>query len=164
MPRGTADPDIGVDIYQSDKAWPGTTLFGDNYNPERPRIIEVNMLGQIVWEYLIPDRKNWPVRDANRLPNGNTLITGATEIVEVAPEGRIVWRLRLQGVSFTLQEAAGRDKHSFRSANVIRIVQGFRSGLLLSLITSAHESLGSSQGFARHLSGTSSQGFFDSVG
>ena len=63
--------------------------------------------GRIVWEYLIPDRKNWPVRDANRLPNGNTLITGTTEIVEVTPGGGIVWRLRLQGVSFSLQEAGG---------------------------------------------------------
>jgi len=64
--------------------------------------------GKIVWEYLIPDRKNWPVRDANRLPNGNTLITGAKEIVEVTPQGGIVWRLRLQGVSFTPQDAPGR--------------------------------------------------------
>jgi len=62
--------------------------------------------GSIIWEYLIPDRENWPVRDANRLPNGNTLITGATEIVEVTLGGEIVWRLRLQGVSFGLQEAA----------------------------------------------------------
>ncbi len=62
--------------------------------------------GRIVWEYLIPDRENWPVRDANRLPNGNTLITGTTEIVEVTPGGEIAWRLRLQGVSFSLQEAA----------------------------------------------------------
>ena len=61
--------------------------------------------GRIVWEYLIPDRENWPVRDANRLPNGNTLITGTTEIVEVTPGGEIVWRLRMQGISFSLQEA-----------------------------------------------------------
>ena len=63
--------------------------------------------GEIVWEYLISGQENRPVRDANRLPNGNTLITGATEIVEVTPGGEIVWRLRLQGVSFGLQEAAG---------------------------------------------------------
>jgi hypothetical protein len=61
----------------------------------------------IVWEYLIPGQENRPVRDANRLPNGNTLITGATEIAEVTPEGDVVWRLGLQGVSFSLQEAAG---------------------------------------------------------
>jgi hypothetical protein len=59
-----------------------------------------------MWKYVIPDRQNWPVRDANRLPNGSTLITGTTEIVEVTPEGEIVWRLRLQGASFGLQEAA----------------------------------------------------------
>jgi hypothetical protein len=56
---------------------------------------------------LIPGQENRPVRDANRLPNGNTLITGATEIAEVTPEGDVVWRLGLQGVSFSLQEAAG---------------------------------------------------------
>jgi outer membrane protein assembly factor BamB len=61
--------------------------------------------GKIVWEFLIPDKHNWPVRDANRLPNGNTLITGTTEIVEVTPEGVIVWRLRLQGINFSQQES-----------------------------------------------------------
>jgi hypothetical protein len=30
------------------------------------------------------------------LPNGNTLITGATVIIEVTPQGQIVWALRLK--------------------------------------------------------------------
>ncbi|MFC1958430.1 hypothetical protein ACFLV6_00700 [Chloroflexota bacterium] len=51
MPRGTVDPDIHVDIYHSDSVWPGTTLLPDNHNLDRPRVIEVNMLGEIVWEY-----------------------------------------------------------------------------------------------------------------
>jgi hypothetical protein len=51
--------------------------------------------GKIVWQYAIPNRQNWPVRDVNRLSNGNTLITGTTEIVEVTTEGEIVWRLKL---------------------------------------------------------------------
>jgi len=54
MPRGTVDPEISVDIYQSDVAWPGTTLLRDTHNTASPRIIEVNMLGEIVWEYLVP--------------------------------------------------------------------------------------------------------------
>jgi outer membrane protein assembly factor BamB len=62
--------------------------------------------GKIVWQYLIPDKSNFPVRDANRLPNDNTLITGSTEIVEVTLEGEIVWRLRLQGVNWPLEESA----------------------------------------------------------
>jgi len=38
--------------------------------------IELDMkTGEIVWQYLILDPNNWPVRDANRLPNGNTLVT-----------------------------------------------------------------------------------------
>ncbi|MFC1992002.1 hypothetical protein ACFLVC_04715, partial [Chloroflexota bacterium] len=41
----------------------------------------------------------WPVRDANRLPNGNTLITGTTKIVEVTPEKETVWQLTLKGVT-----------------------------------------------------------------
>ncbi|MFC1870221.1 hypothetical protein ACFLYE_03015 [Chloroflexota bacterium] len=38
-------------------------------------------------------------RDTNRLPNGNTLIIGTTAVVEVTPQGEIVWHLRLQGVT-----------------------------------------------------------------
>ena len=59
------------------------------------RAIEIDgATGQIVWEFPMPF-DTWPVRDVNRLPNGNTLITGTTAIVEVTPQGRIVWRLRL---------------------------------------------------------------------
>jgi len=107
MLRGTVDTDIYVDVYQSELAWAGTTLFGDQHNPEKPRIIEVNMLGEIVWQSAGFEQTAIPVRDANRLPNGNTLITGTTEIVEVTPGGGIVWQLSLKGVSFSLQEAAG---------------------------------------------------------
>ena len=100
------DPEIVVDIYEPEKAYNGTTLLPDNHDAERPRIIEVNMLGEIVWEFAMPNRNNWPVRGANRLPNGNTLITGSTEIVEVTAEGEIVWRLKLKGASFGPEEAA----------------------------------------------------------
>lgn len=139
MPRGTVDPDISVDIYQSDMVWAGTTLLADNHNRERPRIIEVNMLGEIVWQYLLPDNlrqytnpgfdveslannnilfvlpKNgvyeiersgkvvWSYltteisHDADRLPNGNTIFVFGddqkdnAQVTEVNPEGEIVW-------------------------------------------------------------------------
>ena len=45
-------------------------------------------------------------RDTNRLPNGNTLIIGLTAIVEVTPEGEIVWQLTL-GVTLDPSRAAG---------------------------------------------------------
>ena len=51
---GTLDPAIKVTVYNEGKVWPGTTLLNDNHHAERPRIIEVNMLGEVVWEYVIP--------------------------------------------------------------------------------------------------------------
>lgn len=40
----------------------------------------------------------WP-RDADRLPNGNTLVTDthADRVIEVAPNGSVVWQLRFPG-------------------------------------------------------------------
>jgi hypothetical protein len=46
------------------------------------------------WErtWTLEDGLNWP-RDADRLPNGNTLVTDTLNhrVIEVTPEGRIVW-------------------------------------------------------------------------
>ncbi|MEK7873768.1 MAG: hypothetical protein AAB502_07940, partial [Chloroflexota bacterium] len=38
MPRGTPDPDLRVDVYDTGAAWAGTTLLADNHNLDRPRI------------------------------------------------------------------------------------------------------------------------------
>ena len=96
-----------MDVYNSDMVWAGTTLLPDNHNRGRPRVIEVNMLGEIVWQSAGFERDASPVRDADRLPNGNTLITGTTKIVEVTPEGEIVWQLTIKGVTFGREDAAG---------------------------------------------------------
>gem|GEM_PF-4128015 len=72
MPRGTADPGISVDVYKSDKAWPGTTLLPFNYTQGKPRIIEINMLGEIIWEYQLP---RGMLFDVELLPNNNILFT-----------------------------------------------------------------------------------------
>jgi hypothetical protein len=37
-----------------------------------------------------------PLRDADRLPNGNTLLTGSTRIVEMTSTGEVVWELVLK--------------------------------------------------------------------
>ena len=95
MPTGTKDPDLQVDIYQSDKVWAGTTLLPDNYNPQKPRIIEVNMRGEIVWEYLVPqDLRQYtnPGFDAELLPNNNILfVLPRRGVYEIDRKGRIVW-------------------------------------------------------------------------
>ncbi len=56
--------------------------------------------GKVVWEFAMSEPETWPARDANRLPNGNTLVTGTTKIVEISAEGQIVWQLKLRGVNF----------------------------------------------------------------
>ena len=99
----------GILLMQHDpEILPNNNILATSLPRGRPHsAVEIDPnTNRIVWEYLIPDQQNCPVRDANRLPNGNTLITGTTEIVEVTPGGEITWRLRLQGVSFSLQEAA----------------------------------------------------------
>src|SRR5690606_39745869 len=54
------------------------------------RILEVNAAGKVVWEYAIPTAVG-----ADRLPNGNTLITNgqANEVLEVDRAGKIVLKL-----------------------------------------------------------------------
>lgn len=95
MPRGTVDPDIYVDVYHSDRAWPGTTLLADNHNLARPRIIEVNMLGEIIWEYVVPENLRQytnPGFDAERLPNNNVLfVLPRKGVFEINREGKVVW-------------------------------------------------------------------------
>jgi len=101
MPGGTSDPDIYVDVYQSEMAWPGTTLFSDNHILSRPRIIEVNMRGEIVWQYLVPEnlRQNIhpqagmnPGFAVELLPNNNILFVSPRKgVYEINRGGDVVW-------------------------------------------------------------------------
>jgi HEAT repeat protein len=49
-------------------------------------VTEVNRAKEVVWEH----REQNPC-DVFRLPNGNTLITGAQKFVEITPDKRVVW-------------------------------------------------------------------------
>jgi hypothetical protein len=98
MPRGKVDPSIEVKVYDREKVWPGTTLLNDNHDTEWPRIIEVNMLGEAVWEYVI-SRDLWdgePFRamdkDVELLANGNILLgLHKRGIFEIDRSGKVVW-------------------------------------------------------------------------
>ncbi|MDD5038103.1 MAG: aryl-sulfate sulfotransferase [Dehalococcoidales bacterium] len=95
MTRGNIEPDIAVDIYQSDMVWAGTTLLPDNHNSDSPRIIEVNMLGEIVWEYPVPSalkQFNNPGFDVELLPGGNILyVLPGNGVYEIDRSGKVVW-------------------------------------------------------------------------
>ena len=53
--------------------------------------------GMVVWtSRSVSMRDARPLRDADRLPNGNTLLTGSTRIVEMTSTGEVVWELVLK--------------------------------------------------------------------
>lgn len=149
QPRGVADPAFVVDVMIPEKIAPGTTLVGDLHDPARPRIVEVNTLGEIVWEYYLPEELKtytnpgfsavplqngnilaaYPCKgvyeinrtskaivweyidpkashDAERLSNGNTLVVDGgygrdtledPAVVEVNPRGQVVWSWYAKG-------------------------------------------------------------------
>ena len=88
-------------------------------NQQRPhRSIEIdNKTGKVIWEYPEFDRMNSPVRDVDRLPNGNTIITGTRRIVEVTPDGNVVWELRYK--KFNIQNGLERSRKGFFNAQRI---------------------------------------------
>jgi len=73
----------------------GNILYATHAKPHRAIELE-NGTWREVWNYTVKQQSAWPLRDADRLPNGNTLITGSTVIIEVTPEGEIAWRLNLK--------------------------------------------------------------------
>ena len=98
LTRGKLDPAIEVKVFDREKVWPGTTLLNDNHDEDWPRIIEVNMLGEVVWEYVI-SKDLWdgePFRamdkDVESLPNGNILFGLPNRgIFEINRDGEVVW-------------------------------------------------------------------------
>jgi len=96
MPRGTKDTELNVQIYLPDKVWAGTTLLPDNHNQDKPRIIEVNMLGEIIWEYPVPQnlrRYTNPGFDVELLPNGHILyVLPGNGVYEIDRSGKVVWQ------------------------------------------------------------------------
>ncbi|MFB6296719.1 MAG: aryl-sulfate sulfotransferase [Halobacteriales archaeon] len=78
--------------YLESKAGDPTVLVADS---ENDRIVEYEKAGdgwRRTWELGSSETLSWP-RDADRLPDGNTLIADSTgnRVLEVTPTGEIVW-------------------------------------------------------------------------
>ncbi|HXQ80572.1 MAG TPA: hypothetical protein VN775_04615 [Opitutaceae bacterium] len=85
----------------------GNTLIAGDWSAY---VREVNPKGETVWEFTqadVPDIRLFNTQTANRLANGNTVITnwcagdrnveewpGTVQVLEVTPEKRVVWALR----------------------------------------------------------------------
>lgn len=93
----------GIVRYQHDpEMQPDGRLLTATHSRDRAVEIDLNT-GEVVWRFN-PRKGQWRVRDADRLPNGNTLITDATKLVEVTPNGKVVWLLRMKGVTYQMKD------------------------------------------------------------
>ena len=88
------DPETMDHQHNPQSLGPNTTLVADSENDRVVELHRENESWEVVWG---ADSANgigfdWP-RDADRLPNGNTLITDTrnNRIVEVTPNGETVW-------------------------------------------------------------------------
>lgn len=99
LPEGKEDPDISVEVYDPERAFNGTTLFADIHDADNPRIVEVNMLGEVVWEYEVPDDlKEYgnPGFDVEWVPETDTVLFMLPRygVCEVDRDGNLVWSYR----------------------------------------------------------------------
>jgi hypothetical protein len=99
----------GIMTQQHDpEALPNGNLLFANPGPS-PQAVEIDPAGKVVWNYIIPRDipfASQSTRDADRLQNGNTLITSANRITEVTPQGEIVWQFRLKDIKFASENDA----------------------------------------------------------
>ncbi|MFC7196803.1 arylsulfotransferase family protein [Halosimplex aquaticum] len=84
------DPSVIKEQHNPQWLGNGAVLVADS---ENDRVVELHRTENGSWEPAwIVDGLHWP-RDADRLPNGNTLITDSLgkRVIEVNPEGKVVW-------------------------------------------------------------------------
>lgn len=90
--------ELYVDIYDSQKACNGTTLFTDSHDTQNLQVVEVDMDGTILWEFTIPQSwiQDQPVGlDAELLDNGNILLViSGSGLYEINRNGNIIWQLQ----------------------------------------------------------------------
>jgi len=82
----------------------GNILVADHGRPQS--IMELDSSDNIVWQFILRNQTDYPARDADKLSNGDILITTARRILEVTPEKEIVWEMKLTTGAFTQAESA----------------------------------------------------------
>jgi len=91
-------PEVGsyyVDIHDSEQTCEGTTLFTDSHDSENIRVVEVDMNGEVVWEFTVPSdwiNGNLVGFETELLENGNILLVmSRSGIYEIDRDGNLVW-------------------------------------------------------------------------
>ena len=94
---------LTVDIYDSTQAYNGTTLFPYLGDADNPRVIEVDMNGNIVWQFSLPEElKEYtqPGFDAELLSGGTILLVlPRWGLYEIDRNGSMVWSYQDQNIS-----------------------------------------------------------------
>ena len=92
--------DFEVTHYNPEGVFIGTTLLADMTDYNRPRVVEVDFEGNILWEYRLPENIKGTVLDASILNTGNFLITVRGQgIFEINRNKEMVWRHKDPGAS-----------------------------------------------------------------
>lgn len=90
------DPRFALDAYDASRVQAGTTFFCTNYDNE-PRILQVDMNGAVVWEYVVPEelRDSGAIAlDAEYLADTDTILvaSGGVGLFEISyPGGEVLW-------------------------------------------------------------------------
>ena len=63
-----------VTHFVEDKVFKGTTLLADMSDSKKPKVVEVDFKGNILWKFAPPRSMSGAVLDAAKLQNGNILI------------------------------------------------------------------------------------------
>ena len=79
-----------------------------------PSVLDFNNLASIVWEFSDPSLSSPILSGAERLPNGNTLISVGTQgtIWEVTPDKQVVWKFRLKNSPPRIWRSYSYEKNS----------------------------------------------------
>jgi outer membrane protein assembly factor BamB len=100
----------GIMVHQHDpEAEPNGNILFANPGGSPTQALEIDPTGKVVWNFIIPKDiafSSKQTRDADRLQNGNTLITAANRIIEVTSQGEIVWQFRLKDIQFASNDDA----------------------------------------------------------
>ena len=84
--------DYKITHLEQRRVFKGTTLLADMSYPRRPKVVEVNFNGDIVWKFSPPSFMHGAVLDVAKLANGNILITvRGSGIYEISRDGEVAW-------------------------------------------------------------------------
>jgi hypothetical protein len=98
------------------------------------RVVEYARVGEGEWRrtWTLTGNLNWP-RDADRLPNGNTLVVDSMNhrVIEVTPTGEIVWEMYAPWATYDAERVAHDTGPTIRDQNAsgsVTLHGGSRAG------------------------------------